>query len=116
LVLGVDLDGVRVVGVTSESKLGQPEAYFHDPLDCLVNSQLDLSLLLQSILGDRLESLLDVDGFLSGGLKVRDVPLGLTPRHGSFLGDHAFRILHVDLVSKYDKGEVFRVVWAGLFS
>jgi len=116
LVLGVDLDRIRVVGVTDDSNLCQHEARAYDLAEYLADLQLDLSLLLQSVLGNRLESLLDIDGFLGGGLKVRDVPLGLTPGHGSFLGHHAFRIFHVDLVSQDNKGEVFRVVWAGLFT
>jgi hypothetical protein len=79
-----------------------------------MNSQLDLSFLLESILRDRLEGLLDIDGFFGGCLKVWNVPLGLTPCHGSFLRDHAFRVFHIDLVSENDKGEVFRIMWAGL--
>lgn len=49
------------------------------------NVQLDLGFLLEGILGDRLEGLFDVDGFLGRGLKVRNVALGLAPRHGSLL-------------------------------
>lgn len=45
------------------------------------NAQLLLCLLLECVLGDRLESLLHIDGFLCRGLKVRDVALGLAPRH-----------------------------------
>ena len=37
--------------------------------------QLFLGLLLQRVLGDRLESLLDIDGLLRGGLEIRDVAL-----------------------------------------
>ena len=44
-------------------------------------AHLFLCFLLQRILRYRLESLLNVDGLLGRGLKVRDVPLGLTPRH-----------------------------------
>lgn len=37
--------------------------------------QLFLGLLLQRVLGDGLESLLDIDGLLRGGLEIRDVAL-----------------------------------------
>ena len=54
-----------------------------------VHSQLSLRLLCQSVLGDSLESLLDVDSFFGGSLEVWDVALGLAPCHGSFLRDLA---------------------------
>lgn len=118
MVLGVDLDGVRVVGIAERGSCGTYISVLRHPSSRTSrarDSQLDLGLLLQSILGDRLERLFDIDGLLGRGLKVRNVALGLTPRHGPFLGDHAFRVFHVDLVPEDDKGEVFRVVRAGLY-
>ena len=47
--------------------------------------QLLLSLLLQRVLGDRLERLLDVDSFLCGSLEVRNVAFRLAPSHCTFL-------------------------------
>jgi hypothetical protein len=47
--------------------------------------QLLLSLLLQRVLGDRLERLLDVDGLLCGSLEIRDVAFRLAPGHCAFL-------------------------------
>ena len=44
-----------------------------------------LKLLLQRVLGDRLERLLDVDGLLCGSLEIRDVTFRLTPSHRTFL-------------------------------
>ena len=49
--------------------------------------QLLLSLLLQRVLGDRLERLLDVDGLLCGSLEIRDVAFRLAPTHCAFLCD-----------------------------
>ena len=56
---------------------------------------------------DHLESLLDVDGLLRRGLKVRDVALGLAPGERPLLRDHAR--VEVDLVAQHHKGEVVRV-------
>lgn len=53
----------------------------------LVGVELNLGLLLEGVLGDRLERLLDIDGLLGRGLKVRDVTLGLAPGHRPLLGD-----------------------------
>ena len=49
------------------------------------DSQFSFSFLLQSVLGDGLEGLFDVDGLLCRRLKVRDVAFGLAPGHGTFL-------------------------------
>lgn len=69
---------------------------------------------MQGVLGDGLERLLHIDGFLGGSLEVRDVPLRLTPGHRAFLGDLPLILLHIDLVSQYDEGEVLGVTRAGL--
>lgn len=53
----------------------------------IIRIQLDLGLLLQRVLRDRLERLLYVDRLLGRGLKVGNVALGLAPGHGSFLRD-----------------------------
>ena len=39
----------------------------------------------EGILGNRLESLFDIDGLLGGSLEIRNIAFGLTPRHGAFL-------------------------------
>lgn len=52
-----------------------------------VHSQLFLSFLLESVLRNGLESLFDVDRFLSRSLKVGDVAFGLAPGHRTFLRD-----------------------------
>ena len=75
-VLRVNPDRVGVVGVST----CQLDAQAEEP-----SSQLRLGLLGEGILRDGLEGLLDVDGFFGGCLKVRNVALGLTPRHGAFL-------------------------------
>ena len=68
--------------------------------------------LSKSILSNGLESLFNVDGLLSAGLKVGDLILGLTPglgplsRHGS--------VVQIDLVAQDNKGEVVRVSGACL--
>ena len=54
---------------------------------------------MQGVLGDSLECLLDVDGFLRGSLKVGNVTLGLAPGHRAFLGDLSLVLLHVYLVT-----------------
>jgi hypothetical protein len=92
-----------------------------------------LSLLLQCILGDRLERLLDVDGLLCRSLEIRDVAFRLAPGHCAFLCylnservsgcgyNSAVRVaylslalFHVDLVPENNKGEVLGVMWARL--
>lgn len=89
--LGVNPDWVRVVGI-----------------------QFSLSFLRQSILRNSLESLLDVDSLLGRSFKVRNVALGLTPCHCSFLGHHPLRLLHINLVAQYHKREVLGVMGRGL--
>ena len=69
---------------------------------------------MQSVLGNSLERLLDIDGLLRGGFKVGDVALGLTPGHCAFLGDLSLVLLHIDLVAQHDEGEVLGVPGAGL--
>jgi len=69
---------------------------------------------MQSVLGNSLECLLDVDGLLCGRLKVGDIALGLAPGHCAFLGDLPLILLHIDLVAQYDEGEVLGVPGAGL--
>ena len=68
--------------------------------------------LSKSILSNGLESLFDVDGFLSAGLKVRNLILGLAPglcplgRHGP--------VVQIDLVAQDNKREVVGVSGARL--
>ena len=95
--------------------------------------QLLLSLLLQRVLGDRLERLLDIDGLLCGSLEIRDVAFRLAPTHCAFLcylysewvsgcvitvclkvAYLSLAFFHVDLITEYNKGEVLRVVWTRL--
>ena len=71
-------------------------------------------VLVQSVLGNSLEGLLDVDGLLCGGFKVGNVALGLTPGHCAFLGDLPLVLLHINLIAQYNKGEVLWVPGAGL--
>ena len=74
----IELDGIRVVHISNGSISNQLISVpFH--------IQLFLGFLLQSILGDSLESLLNVDSLLGRCLEVRNVALRLTPRHGTFL-------------------------------
>lgn len=77
-----------------------------------------------------MESLLDVDSLLGRSLKVRDVSLGLTPRHRALLRNLQHRVvvfildqrlsylplafLHINLVTEDNKGEVLGIVWARL--
>ena len=46
-----------------------------------------VGVLLQGVLGNCLESLLDVDGLLGTGFKVRDVSFGLAPCQSTLLRD-----------------------------
>ena len=69
---------------------------------------------MQSVLGDGLERLFYVDRLLCGRLKVRNVALGLAPGHRAFLGDLSLILLHIDLVTQHDEGEVLRVPGASL--
>lgn len=69
---------------------------------------------MQSVLGDSLERLLDIDGLLCGRLKVRNVALGLAPGHCAFLSDLPLVLLHIDLVAQHDEGEVLGVPGARL--
>jgi len=69
---------------------------------------------MQSVLGNSLERLLDVDCLLCRRLKVRNVALGLAPGHRAFLGDLSLVLLHIDLVTQHDEGEVLRVPGASL--
>ena len=80
----------------------------------LTNVQLLLLILMQRVLGNSLERLFDVDGFLCGRLEVRNVPFGLAPGHRAFLGDLPLVLLHIDLVAQYDEGEVLGVTGACL--
>ncbi|KAI3481662.1 hypothetical protein L1887_55795 [Cichorium endivia] len=75
----------------------------------VVGVEFGLCLLLEGRARDGLEGLLDVDGLLCARLKVGDVALGLAPRHGALLRDHALALLDVDLVAEHDKGEVFGI-------
>ena len=69
---------------------------------------------MQSVLGNGLECLLDVDGLLCGSLKIGNVTLGLAPGHCAFLSDLPLILLHIDLVAQHDEGEVLGVPGAGL--
>ena len=90
------------------------------------NAHLFLCFLLQRILGYRLERLFHVDRLLGGRLKVRNVALGLTPRHrpllrhlrASYGRAHnpqrpsylSFAFLHINLVTEDNKGEILRIM------
>ena len=65
-------------------------------------------LLLEGLLGDRLESLFNVDGFLGRGLEIGDVALRLAPGVGT-LGRDDTSVLHIDLVSQHDEGEILGI-------
>jgi hypothetical protein len=69
---------------------------------------------MQSILGNSLECLLDVDRLLCRRLKVGDVALGLAPGHCAFLRDLPLILLHIDLVAQYNEGEVLGIPGTGL--
>ena len=69
---------------------------------------------MQGVLSDGLERLFYVDRLLCGRLKVRNVALGLAPSHRAFLGDLSLILLHIDLVTQHDEGEVLRVPGASL--
>jgi hypothetical protein len=69
---------------------------------------------MQSVLGNGLERLLDIDGLLRGSLKVGDVTLGLAPGHCTFLGNLPLILLHINLVTQHDEGEILRIPGAGL--
>lgn len=96
-VLGIDSDGVRVVGVSVRqlgrkgpipyAEAGKAERGESKWRMNSVHSQLGFSFLGQSILSDGLERLLDVDSFFGRSFEVWDVSLSLTPCHGSFLRD-----------------------------
>lgn len=77
-----DLDGVRVVNV-SVQELAPCIRCAKGKFD----AQFSLSLLDKRILCHRLEGLLNIDGFLRGCLKIRNVSLGLTPCHRPLLCD-----------------------------
>lgn len=79
--LRIDTNGVGVIDISARER--QIMTLPDEPH----NSQLLLGLLLQRVLGDSLEGLLDVDGLLRRRLEVGDVPLRLTPRHGTLLSD-----------------------------
>jgi len=71
-----------------------------------------LSLLGQSIFGNRLKSLLNIYSFLSTRFKVWNVIFRVTPLLGS-LGRHG-PVVQVNLVAEHNKREIVRVAWAGL--
>jgi len=89
--LGINSDRVRVIGI-----------HF-----CVL-------LLLDSTLGDSLESLFHIDSLLRGRLKVRDVAFGLTPRHGPLLCYLTLILLNINLVTQDDEREVIRIMRACL--
>jgi hypothetical protein len=70
-------------------------------------------LLLKCILGNGLESLLDVNGFLGRSLEVWDVALALAPS-GSSLGGHNTLSLEIDLVTQNNEWEVIGISWSSL--
>ena len=78
--LRVNSNGVWVVHISE--KMAQRDVSRRQ--NCVI-LQLLLSLLLQRVLGNRLERLLDVDGLLCRGLEVRDVAFRLAPGHCAFL-------------------------------
>jgi hypothetical protein len=72
-----------------------------------------IGLLLECILGNGLEGLLDIDGFLGRSLKERNVALGLAPSHGTLVGDDTL-VLEIDLVTENNEWEVLRIAGTGL--
>lgn len=73
--------------------------------------ELDFLLLCQCILGNRLEGLVNIDGFLSRRLKVWNVTLGLAPSLSALLRNDTFGLVHIDLISKNDEWKVVRIAW-----
>jgi len=71
------------------------------------------TFLKKSVLGDGLESLLDVDGLLGRGFEEGDITLGLTPLLET-LGGNDTSVLHIDLVADDDEGETVGVARSGL--
>jgi len=71
------------------------------------------TLLEKSVLGDGLESLLDVDGLLGRSLEEGDVTLGLAPLLKT-LGGNDTGVLHIDLVADDDEREAIGVTRGGL--
>jgi hypothetical protein len=70
-------------------------------------------LLFKSILGDGLESLFDIDGFLGGSFEIWDVTLCRAPGHCTFLRNYAL-VLNINFVTKNDEWEVVGISWSGL--
>lgn len=54
--------------------------------------------------GRTLKRLFHIDGLLGTGLEVRDIPLGLAERHGSFRRDHPLILLRINLVANHNLG------------
>jgi len=71
------------------------------------------TLLKKSVLGDGLESLLDVDSLLGRGFEEGDITLGGTPSLKT-LGGHDASVLHIDLVADDDEWETIRVARGSL--
>lgn len=65
-------------------------------------------LLLEGLLGDRLESLFNIDGFLGRGLEIGDVALRLAPGVGT-LGRNDTSVFHIDLVTQHNEGEILGI-------
>lgn len=70
-------------------------------------------VLLESILGNGLESLLDVDGLLCRSLEGGDVALRVAPGLETLGGDDTL-VLEIDLVADDDEGEVVGVMRGSL--
>jgi len=70
-------------------------------------------LLDESVLGNRLEGLLDVDCLLGARLEVWNVSFGLAPAHCPFLGDNAL-VVKINLVAEDDEGERIGLSRAGV--
>jgi len=76
--------------------------------------RINVSLLCQSRLASRLESLIYVYGLLRRGLEIGYTAFRLTPRHRPFLRHHPLAFLDIDLVTEDDEGEVVRIPRTGL--
>jgi len=67
----------------------------------------------KSVLGDGLESLLDIDGLLGRSLEEGDITLGCTPLLKT-LGGNNTSVLHIDLVANDNEWETIRVTRSSL--
>jgi hypothetical protein len=128
----VDPDRIGIIHVSEKNKKGASAKHIYQTHERRL--QLFFGLLLQCILGDRLEGLFDVDGLLCRSFEIRYVALRLAPRHCALLRDlfphiprtvspgilrsrwhrmatHlSFALFHVDLIAEDDKGEVLGIV------